>query len=176
VSGSAILRALAVVFVAAMVQTVILSSVVIGGGACDVLLIVIVALALLRGSMAGAIFGFLGGIVVDLVTLDTLGVTSLVLTLAGFWAGRYGETTGRDRRFAPLIAVGAITVLAGVFGFVLRYMLNEEVVARHVLVTALLPAFVLNLALALPVYSLVRRAVGEGTRGQSASDVEVAIR
>jgi rod shape-determining protein MreD len=176
VSGSAILRALAVVFVAAMVQTVILSSVVIGGGACDVLLIVIVALALLRGSVAGAIFGFLGGIVVDLVTLDTLGVTSLVLTLAGFWAGRYGETTGRDRRFAPLIAVGAITVLAGVFGFVLRYMLNEEVVARHALVTALLPAFVLNLALALPVYALVRRAVGEGTRGESASDVEVAIR
>jgi rod shape-determining protein MreD len=176
VSGSAILRALAVVFVAAMVQTVILSSVVIGGGACDVLLIVIVALALLRGSVAGAIFGFLGGIVVDLVTLDTLGVTSLVLTLAGFWAGRYGETTGRDRRFAPLIAVGAITVLAGVFGFVLRYMLNEEVVARHALVTALLPAFVLNLALALPVYALVRRAVGDGTRGESASDVEVAIR
>ena len=175
-SGSAILRALAVVFVAAMVQTVILSSVVIGGGACDVLLIVIVALALLRGSVAGAIFGFFGGIVVDLVTLDTLGVTSLVLTLVGFWAGRYGETTGRDRRFAPLIAVGAITVLAGVFGFVLRYMLNEEVVARHALVTALLPAFVLNLALALPVYALVRRAVGEGTRGESASDVEVAIR
>ena len=44
-SGSAILRALAVVFVAAMVQTVILSSVVIGGGACDVLLVVVVALA-----------------------------------------------------------------------------------------------------------------------------------
>jgi rod shape-determining protein MreD len=176
VSGSAILRALAVVFVAAMVQTVILSSVVIDGGACDVLLIVIVALALLRGSVAGAIFGFLGGIVVDLVTLDTLGVTSLVLTLVGFWAGRYGETTGRDRRFAPLIAVGAITVLAGVFGFVMRYMLNEEVVARHALVTALLPAFVLNLALALPVYALVRRAVGEGTHGASASDVEVAIR
>jgi rod shape-determining protein MreD len=176
VTGGAIVRALAVVFVAAMAQTVILSSVLIGGGACDLLLVVIVAVALLRGPVPGAIFGFVGGIVVDLVTLDTLGVTSLVLTLAGFWAGRYGETTGRDRRFAPVIAVGAITVLAGVFGFVLRYMLNEEVVARHALVTALLPAFVLNLALALPIYALVRRAVGEGMRGESVSDVEVAIR
>ena len=42
-----------------------------------------------------------------------MGITSLVLTLAGFWAGRYGETTGRDRRFAPVIAVGAITLARG---------------------------------------------------------------
>jgi cell shape-determining protein MreD len=104
-----------------------------------------------------------------------MGITSLVLTLAGFWAGRYSETTGRDRRFAPVIAVGAITVLAGLFGFVLHYMLGEEVVARHALVTALLPAFVLNLALALPVHALVRRAVGEGAGPEASLDVEVVV-
>ena len=42
------------------------------------------------------------------------------------------------------------------FGYVLHYMLGEEVVARHALVTALLPAFVLNLILALPINALVR--------------------
>lgn len=174
-STGALLRASAVVFVAAMLQTVLVSSLVFGGGAPDLLLVVIVALGLLRGSIPGAVFGFMGGIVVDLVTLDTLGITSLVLTLAGFWAGRYGETTGRDRRVAPLIAVGAITVFAGLFGFVLHSMLGEEVVARHALVTALLPAFVLNLALALPVHALVSRAVGEGVRVEPGSDVEVLV-
>ena len=152
------------VFVAAMLQVVIVSSIVVGGGAPDLLLVIVVALGLLRGSVPGAVLGFVGGLVVDVSTLGTLGVTSLVLTLAGFWAGRYAETTGRDRRFAPVIAVGTITVLAGAFGFVLHYLLDEEVVARHALVTALAPAFVLNLALALPVHALVRAIVGEELR------------
>ena len=165
-------RALATVFVAALLQVVIVSSLVVGGGTPDLLLVVVVALGLLRGSSAGAIFGFVGGVVVDVVTLGTLGVTSLVLTLAGFWAGRYGETTGRGRKLAPVIAVGAITLLAGAFGYVLHYLLGEEVVARTALVTALAPAFVMNLVLALPVHRLVRRAVGEEP-GMAPAEVEV---
>ena len=169
------LRAFAVVFVAALLQVVIVSSLVIAGGAPDLLLVVVVALGLLRGSVPGSVLGFVGGLVVDLVTLGTLGVTSLVLTLAGFWAGRYGETTGRDRRFAPIIAVGAITLLAGAFGYVLHYLLDEDVVARHALVTALAPAFVLNLLLALPVHRLVRRIVGEELSSEPSAEVEVLV-
>jgi rod shape-determining protein MreD len=167
------LRALAVIFVAALLQVVIVSSLVMGGGTPDLLLVVVVALGLLRGSSAGALLGFLGGLVVDVVTLGTLGVTSLVLTLAGFWAGRYGETTGRNRRFAPILAVGSITVLAGAFGYVLHYLLGDDVVARTALVTALLPAFVMNLVLALPVHRLVRAIVGEELRLEPAAEVEV---
>jgi rod shape-determining protein MreD len=167
------LRAGVVVFVAALLQVVSVSSLVIAGGSPDLLLVVVVALGLLRGSVPGAVLGFAGGVVVDLVTLGTLGVTSLILTLAGFWAGRYGETTGRDRRYAPVIAVGTITVLAGAFGYVLYYLLDEEVVAAHALVTALAPAFVWNVVLALPTHRLVRAIVGEGEREELAPEVEV---
>lgn len=167
------LRAALVVFVAAMLQVVIVSSLVVAGGAPDLLLVVVVALGLLRGSIPGAVLGFGGGLLVDVVTLGTLGVSSLVLTLAGFWAGRYAETTGRDRRVAPILAVGTITVLAAAFGYLLHFLLDEEVVARHALVTALAPAFVLNILLALPVHALVRRVVGEGDRVEIATDVEV---
>lgn len=174
-SVGAVLRATLVVFLAAMLQTVIVSSLVIGGGAPDFLLVVVVALGLVRGAIPGAVFGFTGGFLVDLVTLDTMGITSLVLTLAGFWAGRYGETTGRDRRFAPVIAVGTITLVAGLFGYVLHYMLGEELVARHALVTALMPAFVLNLVLALPLHAVVRRMVGEGERAEASPELEVLV-
>jgi rod shape-determining protein MreD len=167
------LRSLALVFVAGMLQVVVISSMVVGGGAPDLLLVVVVALGLLRGSIPGAVLGFFGGLIVDLATLGTLGVTSLVLTLGGFWAGRYAETTGRGRRLAPVVAVGAITLLAGLFGYVLYYLLDVEVVARHALVTALAPAFVLNLILALPVHRLVRAIVGEDLRVEPAPEVEV---
>jgi rod shape-determining protein MreD len=167
------LRALAAVFVAALLQVVIVSSLVVQGGAPDLLLVVIVALGLLRGSVPGAVLGFLGGLVVDVVTLGTLGVTSLILTLAGFWAGRYAETTVRSRRLAPVIAVGTITALVGAFGYVLHYLLDEQVVASHALLTALVPALLLNVALALPVWALVRAIVGEGQREEAVPEVEV---
>jgi rod shape-determining protein MreD len=169
------LRATAVVFTAAMLQTVIVSSLVVGGGAPDLLLIVVISLGLLRGSVPGAAFGFLGGLIVDLMALDTLGIASLVLTLAGFWAGRYAETTGRGRRLAPLTAVGVITVLAAVFGFVLHYMLGVDVVARHALVTVLVPTLALNLLLALPVHSLVRSITGKGSGLEATPEVEVLV-
>jgi len=174
-SAASAVRASALVFAAAMLQAVIVSSLVLGGGAPDVLLVAVICLGLSRGAVPGAIFGFAGGLIVDLVTLDTLGITSLVLTLAGFWAGRYTETTGRGRRLAPLVAVGAITVLAGVFAFVLHYMLGDDVVARHALVTALAPAVVLNLLLALPVRALVRATVHEGDAAKPSREVEVVV-
>jgi rod shape-determining protein MreD len=175
VSSGEALRASAVLFVAAMLQVVIVSSLVLGGGAPDLLLVVVVALGLLRGSVPGAVFGFAGGLIVDLLTLETLGITSLVLTLAGFWAGRWAETTGRGRKLAPAIAVAVITVLAAVFAFVLHYMLGEDVVARQALVTTLLPTLLANLALAFPVYLLTRAAVHERDVFEPAAEVEVLV-
>jgi rod shape-determining protein MreD len=174
-SSGAAIRAGLVLFVAALFQAAIFSSFEIRGGAPDVLLVVVVSLGLLRGSIAGAILGFLGGLVVDLLTLETLGLTSLVLTLAGFWAGRYAETTARGRRLPVLVAVGVVTVLAGFFGFVLHYLLGDDVVARHALVTALIPTTVLNLAIALPVHALIRAVVGERTGPAPAREVELVV-
>jgi rod shape-determining protein MreD len=173
-SGEA-LRASLIVFSAAMAQVVVFSSLDIAGGAPDVVLVVVIALGLLRGSVAGAFVGFAAGLVVDLLTLETLGLTSLVLTLAGFWAGRWAETTGRGRTLAPLIGVGVITLLAGAFEFVLHYLLGDEVVAYYALVTVLVPTLLANLVLAYPVYLLVRAAVRERDVLEPAPEVEVLV-
>jgi rod shape-determining protein MreD len=174
VSVGATVRTAAVVFGAAMLQGAIVSTAVIGGGTADLLLVTVIALGLARGSVVGAVCGFAGGLVLDLLMLDTLGVTALVLTLAGYWAGRYAETTSRRRRTAPLVAVAVITPLAAAFGLALHYMLGDEVDVRYALVTTLLPALALNLALALPVYGIVRRIVG-APRADRAAEVEVVV-
>jgi rod shape-determining protein MreD len=169
------LRVFALVFSAALVQAVLVSALILGGGAPDLLLLVVISVGLLRGSVPGAVAGFVGGLVIDLLTLDTLGLSSLVLTLAGFWAGRYAETTARGRRLPPLLAAGSITILAAVFAAGLRYLLGEEVVVQQALVRSLVPTVLLNLALALPVYALVRSAVRAQMRPVSSSEVEVVV-
>lgn len=168
-------RVFGVVFVASLVQAVLVSSLVVGGGAPDVLLLVVISVGLLRGAVPGALAGFLGGLVIDLLTLDTLGLSSLVLTLAGFWAGRYAETTARGRHLPALVAAPAITVLAAVLASALRYLLGEEVVVQQALVAALLPTLLLNIALALPVHALVRAAVPVRDQIVSSAEVEVVV-
>jgi rod shape-determining protein MreD len=126
------------------------------GGTADLVLVTIVSLALLRGSLFGATAGFAAGLLIDTANLGTLGFTSLLLTLAGFWTGRYGETTARDRFHAPYTAVTVVTILYAVGSLVLRFVLGNSAPAGAAL--AALPATIfLNLILTLPVYALVRR-------------------
>jgi rod shape-determining protein MreD len=145
------------VFLAAIVQVSIVGHWVILGGTPDLLLVTLVVVALLRGAMFGAVCGFLAGLVVDTALLQPLGLTSLLLTLAGYWTGRYGETTGRDRAHAPLLSVAVISILYTCAAYVLRYILGEDSSLRVVFVESLAPTVLLNVIAVPVVYTLVRR-------------------
>jgi rod shape-determining protein MreD len=147
----------ALVFVAALAQVTIFASIDMLGGTPDLLLVTLVAIALLRGAIFGAAAGFAAGLIVDTANLETLGLTSLVLSVAGYWIGRYGETTGRDRAHAPLLSVLVVTVLYSAGAYALHFVLGDQVSARLVLFDALVPAIMWNLLLTVPVYAVVRR-------------------
>ena len=163
----------AIVLVAAVLQVTVLGGFEIGGGSPDLLLVVVVAIALLRGALTGATVGFLGGLLADTATLQMLGVTSLLLTVAGYWAGRYGETTGRDRSHAPLLAVGVVTVLYAVCALILHFVLGHEVGIGRVLGWSLLWAVVSNVLLTIPVYALCRRVLGPPPSTERAREVQL---
>ncbi len=168
------------VFAAALAQVTVFASIDLLGGSPDLLLVTIVAVALLRGAITGAAAGFAAGLLVDTANLETLGLTSLLLSVAGYWTGRYGETTGRvparshDRgshavsavpstrslgAHAPLLSVLVVTVLYSVAAYALHFVLGDHVSARLVLLDALLPAILWNLLLTIPVFAVVRRVL-----------------
>ena len=147
------------VFVAAILQVSVFSGVTILHGTADLLLVTIICIALLRGPIAGAAAGFWGGLLLDTANLETLGVTSLLLTVAAYWIGRYGETTGRDRTHAPFVSVAVITLLYAVGSLMFRYVLGDPAPARTVLWTTLFQGIALNLILTWPVYALTKLAL-----------------
>jgi len=165
-------KAAALLFVAAVVQVSVFSQVHVFGAVPDVLLVSLVAVALLRGSVVGAVGGFCAGLVVDTATLGTLGLTSLVLTLAGYWIGRYGETTGRDRAHAPFLSVAVVTVLYQFGLLVVHFVLGENAPAGAV-VRSLVPAIVLNLILTAPIYAIARRLLRPVNRDELTAEVQL---
>jgi rod shape-determining protein MreD len=151
-----LLKAVGVVFGAFLTQVAVFNPLQIGSGSADVVLVTVALVALLSGSIVGAAAGFWAGLLLDTATLGTLGVTSLLLTLVGFWCGRYGETTARDRAHAPFLAVGVVTILAALGNLVLQFTLGEPTSARWTLVDSLIPQLILNVVLTLPLYVLLR--------------------
>jgi rod shape-determining protein MreD len=152
-------KAAGLLFAAAIVQVSLLAFVNVLGGTPDLVLVLLVSIALLRGSIVGAAGGFFAGLVVDTATLGTLGLSSLLYTVAGYWVGRYGETTGRDRSHAPFLSIASATVAVSIGALVLHYLLDDAVSARVVLLEALVPTIALNLLLTAPVHALVRRVL-----------------
>jgi rod shape-determining protein MreD len=148
-------KAALVLFVASLLQLAVLTEYSQFRSA-SIVLVALLSIALLRGSVFGAIAGFGTGLLLDVATLGTLGVTSLLLTVFGFWIGRYGETTARDRFHAPFLSVAVVTVLYA-FGLVaLQFVLGQPAPAG-VVARSLPLALVLNLVLTVPVYALIRR-------------------
>ncbi len=148
-------KAFLVLFVAALLQLSVLTEY-RPFRTASIVLVALLSIALLRGSIFGAVAGFMTGLLLDTATLGTLGVTSLLLTIGGFWIGRYGETTARDRFHAPFLSVAVVTVLFLFGQLLLRFVLGEPAPAG-VVAQGIPGALVLNVLLTLPVYALARR-------------------
>jgi len=157
VSGLEWAKATGLVVVLALLQLTLVTPFEVASGHPDVLLCFLVSLALLRGPVVGALVGFAAGLVLDLASFGTVGLSSLVLTLAGYWAGRFGVLTTRSSPHPPLIAIALATVWVAVGSAFLEFLLGEGVPASELFGQVLLPTLALNLLLTIPIYRLTCR-------------------
>jgi rod shape-determining protein MreD len=151
-----IARMLALALGAVVVQTAAVSQVQVAGGNADLTPLVVMAVALLCGSLTGACFGFVAGLLIDVALLQTLGVSSLVLLAVGYGTGRIREARDPEGFFVPFFA-GAAATLAFTVGFSLtQFLLGVEAPLGGALLRQILATVILNTLVALPLYALVR--------------------
>ncbi len=109
--------------------------------------------------MLGAAAGFAVGLLVDLALLQTLGLTSLVFTVIGYWAGRLRELRDPQAALAPLL-VGAAGSAAALIGYSLfEFLLGVDAPVSLELLRQIILGTLVNSILALPMFALVRRAL-----------------
>lgn len=147
--------------VTVVVQTAMLSQLSIFGGIADIAPLVVLSAGLLTGVLGGAVTGFWVGVLVDVASLQTLGVSSFTYIVLGYFAGRVRETN-RDpgATFLPLL-VGAVgTLIALTLFSVLQFLLGVESPVSLELLRQIIITVLLNTLLALPVHAAVRRVLG----------------
>lgn len=131
----------------------------------DLVLAAVVCWALLRGPSAGALSGFLAGIALDLLSGAPFGVHTFVTTLVGAAAGFGAAFVPSERSMLlPSVAVFCTIIQQAVYVWLLRAA-GWPLEWSRVLLDAVLPAALLNLALTALLYPLVsllyRRIVPE---------------
>ena len=142
-----------------VVQTAAVSQLPIAGAKADLSPLLVMAVGLLCGSLAGGSFGFGVGLFADVVSLQTLGVSSLVLLGVGYGAGRLREARDPEGTLVPIAAGAAATLAFGVGFALLQFLLGVDAPVGWPLMRQLLATLVINTLLALPVYALVRRCL-----------------
>jgi rod shape-determining protein MreD len=145
-----------------LLQATIAPQVRVLGASPDLVLIVVVCVGLLRGPEIGAIFGFLAGLASAAAVFGPLGLSSLVLVIVGYLAGRYRETADISSGLAPIAVVAVGTAIGEVLYAGAQFLLDRQVPFGFFFVHALLPVLVLNTLLAAPGYLLARLWLREG--------------
>jgi rod shape-determining protein MreD len=154
------LRIALIVVVAVVLQVSFFSYLSLLGATPDFVSVVVASLGLLGGAVIGAVVGFAGGLLLDSVLLQTLGISSLALLTVGYLAGRYRESsTQTTRRLVPPILAGVLTLAGAAVFAAIQLMLGVETQVSLLVVREIVVKGILAFLLALPAYPLIRRAL-----------------
>ncbi len=153
------LRLIALGFAAVVIQQAAISQISIFGVSADVTPLVVMSVGLLTGSLAGAVMGFGMGLFVDMVLVQTLGVTSLLYIAIGYWSGRLRELRDPAHGLIPLAMGAAATAFAGIGMAIIQFLLGVDAPVSFLLVQQIFITVLVNTLIALPVYALVRRVL-----------------
>ena len=158
-SASLPVRVAALAVIVVFFQIGVVSEVPVFGVNVDLSPLVVVFVGLLCGSTLGAVGGFAVGLLVDLALVQTLGVTSLIFTLIGYWSGRLRELRDPQAALTPLL-VGAAGSAASLVGYsLIEFMLGVDAPVSFELLRQIVLGVVVNSIVALPMWAIVRRVL-----------------
>ncbi len=153
------LRLLVLAFATVVIQQAAISQISIFGVSADLGPLVVMSVGLLAGSLAGSITGFGTGLLVDLVLVQTLGVTSLLYIAIGYWSGRLRELRDPAHGLVPLAMGAAATAFAGLGMAVVQFLLGVNSPVSLLLFQQIFITVLVNSLIALPVFAIVRRLI-----------------
>jgi rod shape-determining protein MreD len=123
----------------------------------DILPALVVCLALLGGSLTGAVAGFSIGLFLDCLLVEALGVSSLVLLSIGNLAGLFRERFEIHNSLVPALLCMGLTLAAELGFAAIQLLLGIDAPVSVLIVRDMLLKSVYAFFLGWPIYLLIRR-------------------
>ena len=146
---------------AVLLQVAVMPYVNVGDGIPDLIAPTVVVIAMLRGTLVGAITGFGMGLLVELASpVGTMGVLALCYLVIGAWCGRYCSREESSTLAAPLVLSVAAALVVQIGVMIFQLLLGTRMPATEFLGDVLLPTLALTALLSPPVLLVGRRLLG----------------
>jgi rod shape-determining protein MreD len=155
-SVGAVLRTATLVLVSVVVQLAVVSQFTFWGATTDLTPLIPLAVGLLAGPVAGALVGFSTGLVMDMSLVQTLGVSSLLLTGVGYMAGRYRELRDVSHTLLPAFAAALATLVYATSFSLMQFLLGVDSSVSGLVIRDILIGVVVNSFVAIPLFVAVR--------------------
>ncbi len=127
----------------------------------DLVLIAIVAITLLDGAFHGIIFGFIAGLILDLMVGDLVGVSALVYALDAFIVWKLVEAGFRSKLTSQIFLVFIVTEANLIITNLIRFLFNYQVDLPGMgLELLILPVF--NILLMIMFYPAIKIGISRG--------------
>ena len=152
-----LVRLVALVLLAVILQLSFFSRVTLFGTSPDLLPALVVALGLLGGTMTGAVSGFAIGFLLDCLLIQPLGGGSLVLLATGYLAGLFRERFEIHSPLVPPLLCMALTLFAELGFGALSLMLGIDATVSTLVVRDMLIQSIFAFFLGWPIYLGLRR-------------------
>lgn len=153
-----------------VLETSVLPFLTVRGVRPDLILILVISLGLLNGPREGALAGFAGGLLEDLLLGRYVGVRAISKMIAGYLAGLAGKRVYRDSLVTSVLLVLGGTIISEFLSFTLWWELGSPLALGAGLGSVILPLAVFNAMVAPFIYAQVyRRTIHRRTSAPESS-------
>lgn len=121
-------------------QAVLVPLISLGAVKPDIILIIVASFGFLDGSAPGAVGGFAGGLLQDLLTIRGIGLEVVIKTIIGGFSGRVERTILGNSAIMPALAIGGVSIVAQVLYIGLAFITGERMELLTVMREVVLPS------------------------------------
>jgi len=135
----------------------------------SLVLLLVVSWSIVRGGIEGALWGFIGGLALDLLSGGPWGVSTLALTIVGLLTGLAEVNLSRGNLLFPTAMTFGASLLYDLIVLAMLSLAGWQMTLLDTLLGTILPTAILNVLLSLVVFPLVvglNRLVGGGRQLQ----------
>jgi rod shape-determining protein MreD len=140
----------------ALIQSTVMPHLTLWGVKPDLMLLVVISWSLLRGSREGIVWGFIGGLCLDLFSGAPLGLSALALLIVSFFSGLGEATVFRTHIILPLATVFFASFIYDLVFLLALRTLGWSVAWLDSFIRFVLPVSLLNVLLIPLVYPAMR--------------------
>jgi len=148
--------AVPILIVVGIMQATIVPHIKVWGIFADLPVLVVTSWSLLQGAREGIVWGFIAGLVVDLLSGAPFGAATFSLMAAGFISGMGQATVFRNHIALPLVVTFLATIIYNLIFMLVLQIVGQPMAWIESLWRIVLPSAVLNTVLTPLVYVPLR--------------------